>query len=219
MYNMGMLNYFQVTIEDKTYDVHLKRIRTRYIRFYFKEGAFHVTCPLLTRKEIIVQGLNKYYKRLVTDNPHNVGFTDEYIYILGTKVPIKPNGGVINFKDDSKIVYKDIQDLKKKIKKYLLEIITKRTRLYEYKMGTYENKVRVRDMTTRYGSNSVKNRSITYSLILVHYSLDVIDSIVVHELAHCFVHGHDNKFYKIVYKYCPNYDYINKKLKKGIFHD
>ena len=44
-------------------------------------------------------------------------------------------------------------------------------------------------MYTRYGSNSIGKKSITYSTILMHYSPDVIDSVIVHEIAHQWWYG------------------------------
>ena len=110
-----------------------------------------------------------------------------------------------------------LQKLEKKLKKWFLKYITYRHREYEKKMKTCMNKVRVRKMFTRYGSNSVGRKSITYSTILMHYSSDVIDSVIVHELAHCFEHNHGPNFYKIVRKYCPNYDDLHTRLKKGVY--
>ena len=63
-----------------------------------------------------------------------------------------------------------------------------RHRYYEKIIGVKKPyKVKIRKMTTRYGSNSLTTHSITYSLVLVHYSIDVVDSIIIHELAHAFV--------------------------------
>ena len=82
-----------------------------------------------------------------------------------------------------------------------------------------ENKVRIRKMTTRYGSNSLSNKSITYSTILMHYQVDIIDSVIIHELAHCYVSNHSQEFYKIVYKFCPNYKKLHNNLKKGNYEN
>ena len=46
---------------------------------------------------------------------------------------------------------------------------------------------------------------------------EIIDSVIIHELAHHFVYDHSDNFYKVVYKYCPNYDILRKKLIKAEF--
>ena len=48
-------------------------------------------------------------------------------------------------------------------------------------------RVSVKKMTSRYGSNSSQTHTVSYSLVLLHYSVEIIDSVIVHELAHDFV--------------------------------
>ena len=203
---------------DETYQVNVKSKKVRSIRYRYRNGAFYVTAPRLTKMSTIVKGLDKFYDRLTIENPHCSGQTDDYIYLLGKKIPLQSEGK-INFSDGSSLIYHDKEELDKKLRKWFLDYITYRHRKYEKEMKSYENKVRIRKMYTRYGSNSVGHKSITYSTILMHYTPDVIDSVIVHEIAHCFALGHDEKFYKIVKKYCPNYDYLHKRLRKGIYSD
>ena len=84
-------------------------------------------------------------------------------------------------------------------------------------MGAPHYQVKVRQMKSRYGSNNKSSKAITYSLVLLHYSPEIIDSVIIHELAHCFVYNHGDNFYKVVYKYCPNYDMLRKKLIRSEF--
>ena len=213
-----MVSTFIYTHEDKSYTVNLTTKRVRSIRYRYRDGIFVVTAPYLTKKEVIIKGLDKFYDRLTKQNPHCSGQTDDYIYLLGKKISLQSEGKII-FTDGSSLIYHNKEELEKKLKKWFLGYITYRHRNYEKTMKSYENKVRVRKMYTRYGSNSIGKKSITYSTILMHYSPDVIDSVIVHEIAHCFETGHDAKFYKIVRKYCPNYDYLHEKLRKGIYSD
>ena len=213
-----MVSSFIYTHGDKSYSVSLTTKRVKSIRYRYRDGGFVVTAPYLTSKQTIIKGLDKFYDRLTKENPHCSGQTDNYIYLLGKKIGLQSEGK-INFTDGSTLIYHDKEELEKKLKKWFLTYITYRHRTYEKKMGSYENKVRVRKMFTRYGSNSIGKKSITYSTILMHYSPDVIDSVIVHEIAHCFEIGHNGKFYKIVGKYCPNYDYLHAKLRKGIYSD
>ena len=213
-----MVTTFNYTKDNKTYLVTLTTKRIHSIRYKYRDGGFVVSAPYLTSRETIIRGLDKFYDRLITENPHHSGSTDDYIYLLGKKISIQSEGK-ISFSDGSVLIYESKEELEKKLKKWFLKYITYRHKKYEKEMKTYENKVRVRKMYTRYGSNSIRNKSITYSTILMHFTPDVIDSVIVHELAHCFELGHDAKFYKIVRKYCPNYDYLYKKLRKGIYND
>ena len=78
--------------------------------------------------------------------------------------------------------------------------------------------LRFRDMTTLLGSNSRKTHKITLSYSLIPYSLDIISSVIVHELAHYYEFNHSYKFYNIVYKYSPNYDELQNKIKRRIYN-
>ena len=213
-----MTQTFNYIKDDKVYLVTFTKKRVRAIRYRYRDGGFFVTAPYLTSKETIVKGLDKFFDRLTKQNPHYSGLTDNYIYLLGKKIPLESEGK-INFTDGTSIVYESKEELEKKLKKWFLKYITIRHRNYEKIMKIDENKVRVRKMYTRYGSNSITNKSITYSTILMHYTPDIIDSVIVHELSHCYVADHSEKFYKIVRKYCPNYDILHTKLRKGIYSD
>ena len=211
-----MISTFIYTRDGKDYPVTLITKRMRSTRYRYRDGGIIITAPLLTSKNSVIKGLDKFFYRLTKENPFCSGQGEDYIYLLGKKYQAS-DSGYIPFNDGSKLTYKDRTELEKKLKKWFLKYITSRHRYYERIMKTYINTVRVRKMNTRYGSNSIGKKSITYSTILMHYSSDVIDSVIIHELAHCFVSNHGDNFYKIVYKYCPNYDYLHNRLKKGVY--
>ena len=107
----------------------------------------------------------------------------------------------------------------KKIKPIFLDVLTKRVRYYEKLMGVSSYQVSVRNMKTRFGSNSKRTKRLNFALLLVHYSTPIIDSVIVHELAHIVEFNHSKKFYDVIYKYCPDYNRYRKLLLKGIYHD
>lgn len=202
----------------KEYKVVITRKRMRTIRYYYKDGTFKISAPFhYASKKMIMDGLNKYADKLINLDARELASGDNFIYLLGHKISIS-FPGEMNFSDGSVLEYKDREQLEKKLKKWFLEYITSRNQYYEQVMGIrMPYKVRVRKMTTRYGSNSKSTHSITYSLVLMHYSCEIIDSVIVHELAHHFVRDHSQKFYNVVYQYCPNYKVLHKRLRKGEF--
>ena len=202
----------------KEYKVVITRKRMRTIRYYYKDGTFKISAPFhYASKKMIMDGLNKYADKLINLDARELASGDNFIYLLGHKISIS-FPGEMNFSDGSVLEYKDREQLEKKLKKWFLEYITSRNQYYEQVMGIrMPYKVRVRKMTTRYGSNSKSTHSITYSLVLMHYSCEIIDSVIVHELAHHFVRDHSQKFYNVVYQYCPNYKVLHKRLRKVEF--
>lgn len=163
--------------------------------------GFAASAPILLSEKRVIDfissALPKLIKRVNKRQFSEKLSCDEYTYILGEKV-------------DGKID-------EKQLKQFALETFTNLTRECEYEMGVKKPyKIHVRNMKTRYGSNSMKTHSINYQLSLIHFSKDIIRSVVVHELAHDFFRNHQDKFYKCVLKYCPNYWDLKKKLRKGI---
>lgn len=202
----------------KEYRLVVTRKRMKSVRYTYKDGVFKVSVPIffVTQKQI-EEGLDKYADKLLALDVRTKASDDNYIYILGKQVPLQENGE-IKFNDGTSIVYKNREDLNKKLLKWFLVLVEKRHRYYENIMGIKKPyKVRIRKVRTRYGSNSYQTHSITYSSILMHYTVDVIDSVIVHELAHDSVRDHSDKFYSVVYKYCPNYKALHKRLRKGEF--
>lgn len=202
----------------KEYPVIITRKRMRSIRYYFRNGSFYVNAPkIFASKQTIFKGLDKFADRLIKGDTKSKARGEDYIYILGIKVAIS-DSGEISFTNGEKIIYKNQEDLDKKLKKWFLKFVESRHRYYENMMGIAKPyKVRVQKMSSRYGSNSSQTHSINYSLILLHYPVEIIDSVVVHELAHDKVRNHSKEFYNVVYKYCPDYDNLHKILRKGEF--
>ena len=209
---------FTYRINDKDYPVIVIRKRMRSIRYRYKDGTFIVTAPkLFVSQKKIKEGLDKFAVKLLNSNQKSKAIGDDYIYILGIKVNIQ-EAGEIAFTNGEVISYKTKEDLNKKLKKWFLKYLTNETRYYEQVMGIEKPyNVRVRNMSSRYGSNSSGTHSLSFSMILLHYSRDIIDSVIIHELAHDKIKNHSKKFYDVVYKYCPNYKTLHKRLRKGEF--
>ena len=200
-----------------SYKVHITYKRMKYITFRFRKGAFVVSSPKRVKDEEILKGIEKYAEKLLKQNKRNEGTDGNGFYLFGVYVPYNLEKKVY-FNDGTSIEYKDKEDLDKKIKKLFLKCITPRVRYYE-KMMNIRNpyKVKVKSMTSRFGSNSSRTRSVSFSMILSHYSFEIIDAVIVHELAHDYLRNHSKKFYDIVIKYYPSYYENIKKLNKGVF--
>ena len=141
---------------------------------------------------------------------------DSYFYLFGRKYDIEELQAISN--DAFGFTFETMEQFKKKIKKYVLEKFTSRVRYYEGIMGVYPPyKVAVRNTSTRLGSNSRKTHTISLTFNLIHYNMNVIDSVVVHELAHHFHFDHSKEFYDVVYKYCPEYKKMRSILLKGVY--
>lgn len=200
-----------------SYPVIVTYKRMRSIRYRFKDGKFYISAPHISLKMDLVKGLDKFAGKLInSDANKSVPFGDDYIYILGNRYELS-FPGTLEVEGQFFLNYIDKEQLEKKLKKWFKELITSRVRHYEEMMNLAPYKVRAQKMTTRFGSNSRRTKSLNFATMLMHYDLAIIDSVVVHELAHEVVYNHSQAFYKVVYKYCPEYDIYHTKLRKGVF--
>ena len=73
-------------------------------------------------------------------------------------------------------------------------------------------KVCIRNNKTRWGSCSFKN-NISLSLHLMRIPDELIDYVILHELAHTLVKNHSSEFWNVLEAICPNSKVLDKKLK------
>ncbi|MCF0118086.1 MAG: DUF45 domain-containing protein, partial [Bacilli bacterium] len=169
------------------------------LNFKIKNNTLFATVPYLYPSYEVkryIYSLNDSFLRNL-DKPIPKGLN--YIYLLGKRYElVRPE----EKKFSNQISYINDQDLNKKIKSLAQATYEKEVRKYEQIMGIPKPyKVSVEAMTTRYGTNSRRTNTIRLSLQLIHYNIDVIDSVVIHELSHYFHFDHSKLFYDTVFKY------------------
>lgn len=80
-------------------------------------------------------------------------------------------------------------------------------------MGVTPTSIKINSAKTRWGSCSSR-KGLNFSWRLVMAPDDVIDYVVVHELAHFFQMNHSAKFWAIVEQVLPDYKQRQAKLKE-----
>ena len=199
---------FVYKYKNKDIPVHVTYSRQRNIYFRYKEDGFHISAPYLTSKRTIETGLNKFAEKAIkqfTNSHSKFSFDEDFVYLLGEKQSLN----ALNIKNP--------QELQGFLQKNAAFLITELVKKYEGIMGVFEPyKVKVRDTERQYGSNSKRTHTLSFQTSLIHYSPEIIETVVVHELAHDFERNHGKNFYNIVYSFSPNYKELQKKLKKGI---
>ncbi len=80
-------------------------------------------------------------------------------------------------------------------------------------MGLKANKFSFRKTKRQWGSCSAKN-NISFNTMIMKLPLDVIQYIIVHELAHIRYKHHQKSFWELVSQYLPGYKTQVKELKK-----
>ncbi len=90
-------------------------------------------------------------------------------------------------------------------------IIPERVRYYAPKIGVAYNRITIRCQRTRWGSCSSKG-NLNFNCLLALFPIEVIDSVVVHELCHRKHMNHSPQFYAEIEKVFPEYKKWHKWL-------
>ena len=94
------------------------------------------------------------------------------------------------------------------------EEIPVRVRYYARIMGVTYGRVTIRKQKTRWGSCSSKG-NLNFNCLLMLMPEEILDYVVVHELAHRKELNHSGKFWKIVESVLPDYQKRRKWLKEN----
>ena len=103
-----------------------------------------------------------------------------------------------------------IKELAKQAKK----VIPERVAFYAQKVGVTYGRISVRNQKTRWGSCSAQG-NLNFNCILMRAPVEVLDSVIVHELCHRKYMNHSADFYAEVRRVYPEYDKWHKWLKKN----
>lgn len=105
---------------------------------------------------------------------------------------------------------KEIRKLKRDAKK----IIPERVEYYAKLSGITYNRIFIRLQKSRWGSCSVEG-NLNFNALLALMPLEVLDSVVVHELCHRRHMDHSKDFYDEVLKIFPEYKKWDRWLKQN----
>lgn len=194
------------------------RMRNINYRYDYETMTFKINAPLYTSKKRILTHLDKFAPNLIKRaEKHNkmVAITSTYVYIFGRPTPYLLTSKNIIKSDHLEI--KNKTGLNQLLKTLLTGYIAKSLQHYEVAMNTHHYKFTVRNMSSRYGSNRRNKRALSFALSLIHFSPVIIDSVIIHELAHDKHFDHSQNFYQLLYQYCPNYKTYQKALNSKDF--
>ena len=110
---------------------------------------------------------------------------------------------------DSTIIQREkllIEWYRKQLKERLPDLVEK----WEYIIGVSIESVRVRNMTTRWGTCNTRDKRICFNLQLAKKPLRCLEYVVVHELVHLLEPSHNVVFKNHMDKYLPNWREIKE---------
>ncbi|MGN1295495.1 MAG: M48 family metallopeptidase [Bacilli bacterium] len=186
-------------------------------RFTYVGGQINITVS----KNYNLKELEKSIEKVMNEKKISLFYSSpyvgrDYIDILGNRKKLVVLDEGMNSNSIYDMVVRSRTELEKIMKKYTLEIITNEVRKYEKIMNIpIEHQIKITNMRSCSGKNYYQKKMLTFDQDLIHYSLEIIDAIIIHELSHYFYHNHSKNFYNIVLQYCPNYRKLIKKLTYG----
>lgn len=92
------------------------------------------------------------------------------------------------------------------------DYLPQRTEFLARKFGLKYRDLTVKNLTSRWGSCSGRN-NINLNLHLIRLPYELIDYVILHELAHIREKNHSEKFWKFLSSLLPEAIELNKKLK------
>ncbi|WP_338970220.1 M48 family metallopeptidase [Spiroplasma endosymbiont of Labia minor] len=149
-------------------------------------------------------GLNSWVK--IFDKPYKLKVVNENIHAI-----MKDDGFYMKF-------YPTKLEQTKKMYTFLAKQyynwFKKETDMFAARLGvTYKN-LTIKSMDTRWGVCYPMLGKIILNPSLIHFSVDVIDYVIIHELTHLLFPNHSANFKHFIAKHLPNYRQMEQTLKK-----
>ncbi|HEY3311015.1 MAG TPA: SprT family zinc-dependent metalloprotease [Anaerolineales bacterium] len=196
----------------------------------YPDGRVVVRAPLRTPLKLInafVQSKSGWIdekKALVSSRPVTPArqFTNgEKFWLLGKQVPLRvmpSQRAALVFEDEfllaEKALSKALPLFERWYKVRAGAVLSERVKFYAEKHGFQYKKLRISSARTRWGScSSLGTLSFTWRLVMA--PLEVVDYVVIHELAHLKVKNHSAQFWNEVARLMPAYKAAREWLKKN----
>ena len=207
------------TYNQKNYEVKIikKRNKNTYIRI--KEGYIYVTTSYfisnLSIKKLLEENRKSIEKMIEKNNKKEEKKKNFYYFGIPYKIIIEEIKTIDIDHNNKTIFTKNEEMLNQYLRKEAKLIFSNHLKEYYYKFeeNIEEPTLKIRKMKSRWGVCNTKTKNITLNLELIHYSIECLDYVIVHELSHLIEPNHSKKFWNIVSKYYPNYKEIRKKLR------
>lgn len=107
-----------------------------------------------------------------------------------------------------------LREIREFYKREAVQFISERVKFWSEQMGLTPSQLKFREQRTRWGSCSTQ-KTINLNWRLIVFGPEIIDYVIVHELAHLQHMNHSDRFWSLVEKYIANYREVMKSLKES----
>lgn len=167
-----------------------------------------------------------YFKDLKNRFPKRKFINGGFFPILGKEVQVRFDNSTKRFSykifSDHILLLFSAKNMtpKQAIQRFYKEagsvVLKERVDKYSKEMNLYAKKISFRSQKTRWGSCS-SNGHISLNWRLLGAPIEVIDYVIVHELAHLKHMNHSKVFWSLVQKHSPNFKQKKKWLESNQF--
>ncbi|MCL2082717.1 MAG: M48 family metallopeptidase [Oscillospiraceae bacterium] len=208
----------------------LTRSNRKTIALYVRNGGVEVRAPLKAPKRDIdkfVASKEKWITDKLASSNQRLEQRENFSLTYGDSILCRGNehpiiaklGGRIGFDDERFYMPPDLDS--DQIKYACVQIyrllakrdLSRKVLDFANQMSVTPIAVKINGAKTRWGSCSSK-KSLNFSWRLIMADDDVIDYVVVHELAHITAMNHSERFWAIVESVLPDYKERQKRLKE-----
>ncbi len=190
---------FQVKLNNRCVNIHLVRKRnTKHLYLRIKDiDLVQVSSNNSFTKQdcldLVIKKQNWILKHL--ENKRKNLLEDNEFYFLGIKHKNLDKRNLDEF-------------YKSEAKSLIPKIVEKYSKI----MNLYPTSIKFRKNKNTWGSCNFKN-GLNFNILLVKFPMEVIEYIVIHELAHIKHKNHSKDFWSLVKRYCSDYKSREKLLK------
>lgn len=119
-------------------------------------------------------------------------------------------------REDTVLRTQALQNIQKHLRRQAETILSERTHFYAQKMEVKFKRLRFRFQRSRWGSCS-STGTISLNLKLIGAPMEVIDSVIVHELSHLTHLNHSKHFWSLVAQFAPHHEQADAWLARHQF--
>lgn len=192
---------FQIEINQRLVTVKLEKkrnIKHVYLRILnpdLIQIKTNIYYTLSDARDLVLKKIDWIRDSILRLEEKNIN-SDEFLYL-----------GVRKKLEDFKI--KNLDNFyKKEILKYLPDLVD----IYSKKMNLIPTSIKYRKNKRTWGSCNYKN-GLNFNILLMKFPIELMEYVVIHELAHIKHKNHSKKFWDLVEEFCPDYKQREKIFK------
>lgn len=206
----------------------LTRQKRKTLALYIRDGRLEVHAPFHMGKTEIDNFVKKkrtWVERRLVENADKNQLKAAFEINYGSRVPYQGREWIVGGVPGKKVFFDNafcvpVYLTPDQIKHGCIQIyrllarrdLTEKVQDYAAQMGVEPTSIKINGAKTRWGSCSAK-KSLNFSWRLMMADDDVIDYVVVHELAHIKEMNHSPRFWAIVESVLPDYKQRQTRLK------